>query len=159
METLPTTASGTLSLMPETKDEIKSFANILKAELLTGWESPLKTYVKIKSISMLIDTLESDPDIRAAVLAEAEKYGQKSFEFGEAKVSIKEVGVRYDYTACGCEDWTFHNNAVESHKRNLKQLEEFLKRIPEDGMADPATGEIIYPPAKKSTTSVVIELK
>lgn len=158
MNELPTTATGTLSLLPETKQQVKDFARKVKEEVLSGFADPLEFYIRWKAISAMFELVEKDADIKAAVLKEAEKHG-KSFDFHGARVTIKEAGVRYDFSQCGCADWHFHANAVESHKNNLRNVEDFLKHVPETGTADPETGEIVYPPARKSTTIVSIELK
>ena len=158
MNELPTTANGTFSLLPQTKAEVNSFFNLLKKEILGGEIDPLQFMVRFQGISELIEMIDKDQDIRRATLNEDDKYGQKTFKLHGATVQVKDVGVRYDFTQCGSADWKFKSDLIESHKANLKKLEEFLKHVPESGMVDPQTGEFIYPPARKSTTTVIIKL-
>ena len=159
MNDLPTTASGTLRMLPETKSEIASFVEAVKTEVLSGFIDPLQFEVRMKALEMAIEQIRADKEIKAAVLSEAEKYNAKTFDAFGAKLSIREVGVRYDFTKCGSTDWKFYDYAVKCQTANRKKAEEFLKALPETGMADPETGEVIYPPTKTSTTTVVIELK
>lgn len=159
MNDLPTTASGTLRLLPESKSEIASFVEAVKSEVLSGFADPLQFEVRMKALETAIEQIRADKDIKAAVLREAEKYNAKTFDAFGAKLSIREAGVRYDFSRCGSADWKFYDDAVKVHTANRKKAEEFLKALPETGMADPDTGEIIYPPVKSSTTIVAIELK
>lgn len=158
MNDLPTTASGTLNLLPQTKQEINRFVELVKSEVLTsGWISPLEFEIKLKAFETMISDLRQDPEIKAAVLKEAEKHG-KSFILNGAKCTVKEVGVKYDYSGCGSSTWSEVNDEINNAKTRLKGIETTLKALPINGLADPYTGEIIFPPAKSSTTQVVIEL-
>lgn len=107
----------------------------------------------------MVELVEKDEQIKAAVLREAEKYGAKTFELHGAKVTVKEVGVRYDFSQCGSTAWQQRKEWVDNHTASLKGIEEWLKKLPEKGGVDPDTGEALFPPVRKSTTSVSIELK
>lgn len=145
--------------MPETKEQIRHFAGMVKDEVMAGYIDPLQFYIRMKAMELLQKEIMDDPDIRAAVMKEADHYNAKTFDAFGAKITVKEVGVRYDFTQCGSADWEQRNRWANEHAEARKKIEDFLKKVPDTGMADPETGEIVYPPARKSTTSVTVELK
>jgi len=113
--------------------------------------------LKLKAMEETIKQLRSDEEIRSFVLSEAEKYG-KSFEWRGAKMSIREVGVKYDYAASGDSEWALLDAQVKELSEKKKAREKFLQAIPITGTVSPETGEMIYPPAKSSTTSIAVTL-
>lgn len=158
-DNLPTTATGTLSLMPETKAEVRTFAAKIADEVLAGYIDPLAFHVRLKALEMLLDEVMKDERVRLAVLNQADRYGAKSFDAFGAKIQVKEAGVKYDYSQCGSSEWQQRDQWVKDHTEARKNIETFLKALPDTGMADPETGEIVYPPARTSKTIVSVELK
>ena len=131
-------------------------------DLAEGTEDPVKTHYNIKCIEELIKLILSDKEYKSIVLFEAEKHG-RSFDFENAKMEIKETGVKYDFAACGDPDWDYYESQINSFKEKQKERESFLKTIRADGLNifDPLTGEsyTICPPVKTSTTTVAVNLK
>jgi hypothetical protein len=123
-----------------------------------GTEDPVMTMVKIKIIEDALDTAKKDKSVREYVLQEAEKNG-KSFEVMGARIDIAENGTKYDYSVCNDITWSDLNGQIENLKEQLKERETMLKVLPENGLADPGTGEMIYRPAKSSTRGIKITLK
>lgn len=153
------TATQILSLFNITKDERKSFAETIISAIKEGELNPLTLHLNMKKMEDTIKQIQSFPDYMSLIIDEATKYSAKSFELNNAKIEIKEVGVKYDYSVC--EDAIYLE--LEAQKKDIetkmKERAKFLQMIPDGGIADPETGGIIYRAAKSSTTSAVVTLK
>lgn len=152
------TTLAKIAQSPITYVEINNLIYDMKVELLSGDYNPLDVELQLKAMEETIKQLRSDEDIRQFVLSEAEKHG-KFFEWRGAKMSIREVGVKYDYSTSGDSEWAILDAQIKklTEKRNAR--EKFLQNIPEMGTVSPETGETIYRPAKSSTTSIAVTLK
>jgi hypothetical protein len=91
------TTTSILALFETNKEQRQSFALSLVDEIEQGNVNPLKVHLQIKCMEDIIKLLNSNTIYKKAVLEEAEKQGQKSFEYQNAKVEIKETGVKYDF--------------------------------------------------------------
>ena len=152
------TTLAKIAQSPITYVEINNLIYDMKVELLSGDYNPLDVELQLKAMEETIKQLRSDKDIRQFVLREAEKHG-KSFEWRGAKMSIREVGVKYDYSTSGDSEWAILDAQIKklTEKRNAR--EKCLQNSPEMGTVSPETGETIYRPAKSSTTSIAVTLK
>lgn len=157
------TPRSIVALFQTTKEERQSFALSLISEIESGNLDPLKVHLQVKCMEDIIKLLNSNTIYKSAVLEAAEKYGQKSFDYQNSKVEIKETGVKYDYSKCNDPEWELLEQQCLSFSEGLKQREAFLKTVPGKGLEilNGITGELvtIYPPAKSSTTSIAITLK
>jgi len=145
-------AVSTLSALPNTKDEVKAFANKLRVEILNGEVDPLLITKVKKAFEMVFDTIKDD--LRTATVEVAEKYGKGKFSVHGSEYEVKEMGVRYDYEGCG-------DPVYKKLKEDIKKREAFLKSLSEPfKYIDADTGEevTINPPIKSSTTTVQINL-
>ena len=152
------TTLAKIAQSPITYVEINNLIYDMKVELLSGEYNPLDVELQLKAMEETIKQLRSDEDIRQFVLSEAEKHG-KSFEWRGAKMSIREVGVKYDYASSGDSEWAILDARIKELTEKRKAREKFLQNIPEMGTVSPETGETIYRPAKTSTTSIAVTLK
>jgi hypothetical protein len=95
-------------------------------------------------------------------LDEAQKHG-KSFNYQTAKIDIREVGVKYDYSGCGNSELAELYEKQANINDAIKELEAYHKPLPTSGIQvlNQSTGEVEmhYPPTKTSTTSVAVTLK
>lgn len=144
--------------MPCTWDEITSFVHKVKAEILSGEYNPLAIEISLKAMEETIKCLRGDEEIRKQVLDEAAKY-EKNFEFNGVKMQVREAGVKYDYASSGDSEWAILDAQVKELTEAKKKREKFLISLPFEGVASAETGELITPPAKTSTTTIVITLK
>jgi hypothetical protein len=152
-----------LSLFETSKEQRQTFALGVVNALQEGQADPLKIHLQVKCMEDIIKLLNGNTVYKSAVLDAAGTYGQKSFDFQNSKVEIKETGVKYDFSKC--EDLAL----IELHRQQaeldakVKARETMLKTIPLKGMiiTDEETGDTytVYPPSKSSTTSVAITLK
>lgn len=151
------TAISTITIFPSNDAELKTYISTIKAEILSGSVDPLLALKQLKFVEKTIDNLLKDAELDSLFIEEVEKYGKTTDHLG-AKFSIQEVGVKYNYADCGDSEYS---ELVSSKKRlddKIKDREGFLKAVPEDGMVNPETGEMIYRATKTSTTKVVVRL-
>lgn len=144
--------------LPETKSQVENVANEIKQAVLNGEVDPLLFAAQVSAMEKLFTTLKSDTLIKDCVLAEAEKYG-KSFEKGNAKFAIKEVGVTYDFS--NCNDFEYENLSIQIAEltEKKKSRESFLKGITIDTEVFGSDGVQLLPAIKRSTTQVAVTLK
>lgn len=145
-----------------TKEERTQVVREIFNELLEGRINPMELHIRMKSIEEVVKQLTLMPAYKAIVLDDAEKHG-KSFQYHNAKVDIREVGVKYDYSGCGSEALAELYKKQNAINDAIKELEAYLKPLPKSGIQviNESTGEVEthYPPAKTSTTSVAVTLK
>ena len=156
-------ATSVLSLFETNKEQRQSFVMSVIDQIQAGNADPLKIHLQVKMMEETVKQLNANSIYKSAVLEAAEKYGEKSFQVNNAKVEIKEVGVKYDFSKC--EDTVLNDLYSQQEKISeaIKKRETMLKSVDGKGMivTDQDTGDTftVYPPAKSSTTSVAITLK
>jgi phosphosulfolactate synthase (CoM biosynthesis protein A) len=176
METqeLQLSTSEKLSLFETTKEQRTSFVNDIIESLNAGTADPLLIHLQVKAMENIIDQLTNTDEkknknfiaairYKKMLLEAAEKYSAKTFEFKNAKFSIGETGTKYDYSNCNDSVYALLKDSLETITEKIKEREEFLKKLPSAGFEafDKSTGEVVtlYPPSKKSTTSVSVSFK
>ncbi len=153
------TAISTLSQLPETKQQIETFAysleqglnngQIVASDLLRFQKAMEKVFEKIK------------PTLIENALNEISQYEKNSVIKG-SEFSIVEAGVKYDYSNCNDIEYNTLTIQLEALKSTLKDRETFLKSIKEPlQMIDETSGEVytIYPPKKTSSTTLKVTFK
>ena len=145
-----------------TKEERTQVVREIFNELLEGRINPMELHIRMKCLEEVVKQLTSMPAYKAIVLDDAEKHG-KSFQYHNAKVEVKEMGHKYDYTMSGSAELDTMYRQQEQIAAKIKELETYHKGLPSSGIQvlNPSTGEVEthYPPAKTSTTSVAVTLK
>jgi len=150
-------ALSTINLMPTTSQEVSKMFTMIKNEILSGNENPLKLEVQLKAMEELIKKLRSDNEIKDQMINEGMKYPESSFEVFGAKFTKTTVGVKYDFSECNYSEYKESLSNFEKAKADLKEKEDFLKglKIP---MAHPESGELINPPIKTGKESLSVKL-
>jgi hypothetical protein len=145
-----------------TKEERTQVVHEIFQELLNGRINPMELHIRMKCLEEAVKQLTSMPAYKAIILDDAEKHG-KSFQYHNAKVDIREVGVKYDYSMSGNAKLDELYKQQEATAEHIKVWETYHKGLPASGIQvlNPSTGEVEthYPPAKTSTTSVAVTLK
>jgi len=154
--------SGVLSLMPETKEQQNVFVEKLVADVTDGNIDPLKAEVIVCNLESVCKKYRADQRVKDAVMREAEKYHKDELQnLYNAKFQIKEVGTKYDYTGCGHPKYNTLCAQIEILQSQKKEIETELKLKSKMWVfVDAETGEVaeVFPPAKTSTTQVVVEI-
>lgn len=163
----------TLSLFDSTKEQrLQVAANVLDA-IDNGNVDIMKIHCHLKAMeeikTILTDRSEKNKHkvyadkYMDALFVEAEKYAGKSFELHNAKFTKTEVGTKYDYSKCNDPIHADLAAQLETLKEKVKEREEFLKNLPEEGLdqVNQETGEAykMYRPSKSSTSSITVSLK
>ena len=148
------TAISYLSVMPLSKEQRETFVQKVKDEILSGDENPLKIEIILKGIEETIKAIRSDADIREYVLQELAKHGKSTIIYGA------------ELTKSDRKTWNYNDTEInsitaeiEELKAKLKDREKFLQSIPEGGIIDPETGEILYRPGYTTTEVLTIKIK
>jgi hypothetical protein len=145
-----------------TKEERSQLVREIFDEVLNGRINPLELHIRLKSAEVVIKQLTGLEPYKAILLDEAEKHG-KSFNYQTAKIDIREVGVKNDYSGCGNSKLAALYNQQKAIESEIKAIETYHKGLPSTGVQvlNPETGDVEthYPPAKTSTTSVAVTLK
>jgi hypothetical protein len=145
-----------------TKEERSQLVREIFDEVLNGRINPLELHLRLKSAEEVIKQLTGLEPYKAILLDEAQKHG-KSFNYQTAKIDIREVGVKYDYSGCGNSTLNELYEKQKTINSAIFSIETYHKGLPAIGlsMVDTESGEVEthYPPAKTSTTSVAVTLK
>jgi len=133
---------------PETKTDRIEFAQDVISHILSGNVDPLEIEVFLKCLEDTIKFIRTDIRYKECIVDEVDKY-EEIFDYRGAIIS-KRHKPTYNYS---------EDRKHKELKRLIKERETFLKAIPEEGTADPETGEMIYRPSKKITDYIQIEFK
>lgn len=153
------TTINTLSILPNTKQEIESFSSKIISELESGMINPLDLLKQIKCFEKVIE--QTKDTLSKMAREEAEKYGTKNFEFKGVKIELAEVGTKYDYSKCN--DFVMAKVSEDLAKLNetKKQRETFLKSLKEPiQLVDEESGDVfqVMPPVKSSSSSLKVTI-
>lgn len=148
---------NTVSLFETTKEQRNTFAQDFIARVKNGEINPVQCHLQLKCMEEIVKTITSDAEYKSLTLDEASKHGKK-FSAYNGEFEIKEMGVKYDYSVCEDVEYNKMVQELAELDQRIKAREKFLKNIPEKGVADPENGNMIYPPAKTSTTTLTVKL-
>ena len=155
------TTTNILSLFQTNKSERQSFVTDVIERLESGEADPIKVHAQCKKMEDIVKALTGN-EIYKSVLIEAVERNGKKFNSYDAEFSVKEAGVKYDYSQCNDDQINQLQKDADDLAEVIKSRQSFLKTIPANGI-DIITldgeGVRIYPPSKTSTTVVNTILK
>jgi hypothetical protein len=146
-----------LSNWQPNKSEIERVANEMVQGIIDGNVQTEKALLTIRAIRMAMESAEDK--IKDQVIDELHRRGKEGFDVYGAKVNLKELGVKYDYTNCLDPIWNDLDAELKRVSDLKKEREAFLKSITKAmTYVDDSTGEVvtIQPPIRQSTTSYTI---
>lgn len=146
-----------VTLLHETLPAAELAANAIAA-VKGGEIDPIAAHISVSRMEKAIALYKENRDVRDITLRELAKYG-KSHAFGDCTLEEAEAGVKYDFTQCGDAKLAELYAMRRALDADIKEREAMLKTLPASGMADPETGEVIYPPARSSKTIVKTTFK
>ena len=178
---------NTLQLMTFLTANPIAIANTLKETLQSGEVDLLQAYVSLKKmdkvLKMTIDGTEGDKAMKEMFFnaVEKAKEGNKSIDIYGANLRTQATGTRYDFTECGDtvlnELYKIKAQIDESIKTREAEIKAILpaednkvlgirsKKIIQEGgipmlsYSDDEFEETIFPPIKRSGTSVICTFK
>lgn len=140
-------ALNVITLMPSTKQQQVDFSTQVINSVINGEFNALELDIHLKSIEDTIKLIRINNQVKGSVMDECDKYPTKNIELLGAKIT-RVSKATYDFS----EDSEYNelNEELTAAKGNIKQRETFLKALTKE-VADPITGELIYPPAMEYT--------
>lgn len=126
--------------------------------VVEGHVDPIAAWCNLRRIKAAIELFEKDPRVMDITLRELSKYGNRH-QFGDCTLEEAEAGVRYDFSECGDSKLVDLYALRDANAADIKAREAMLKNLPASGMADPETGEMVYPPARSAKTTIKTTFK
>lgn len=123
------------------------------AAVTEGDIDPIVAYLNISRMAKAIEIFKANARVVDIVLRERAKYPQQQ-RFGDCTLEEVEGGVRYDFSACNDARLEGLYAMRKSLDADIKEREAMLKALPASGLANPETGEILYPPVRTSKTTI-----
>ena len=151
---------NTLALFKTSKQQRESFCVDVVTKIENGEADPLKVHAFVKSMEDIVKLLNDNKQYKNLILEAAEQNGKK-FQMFNAEFSVKEVGVKYDYSQCNDPELIEWTAQIEQLNERIKAKQKFLQTVPLAGLDIVVGDEMVkvYPPSKSSTTSVAVTLK
>lgn len=133
-------------------------ANRAISAIRNGDVDPITAHINVSRMEAAIKKFKEHPDVKRITLIELAKYGSKH-SFGDCTLEEAEAGITYNYSACGDSELNELENLKNEIDIKIKARQAFLKHIPETGIADANTGEVVFPPVKSSKTIIKTTFK
>lgn len=151
---------STISVLPDNKDQVAKFTRTLKYEILANDKNPLPILVHLKCIEKAVSDVLKDEEIDYHFVKEFLLYDKnEKVVINGSELRQSEVGVKYDYNACGDPVWNDLTKQIDELTEKRKAREKFLQNIPYDkGTVDPDTGLFITRPPKSSHSKIIVRL-
>lgn len=130
-----------------------------KNDIKEGNIDPLLALSILTTYAKAIEQIKEDKEIRDICLKELSKYGRGGATINGFTFTEAEAGVKYDYSNCGSSTYAELVAQRSALDAEIKAWEQTLKGLPTSGLADPDTGEMLYPPVKSSKTIIKATIK
>lgn len=144
-------------LIQETQP-IADIVSTAVGQIKDGAVDPIVAHCNLSRMENAIKAIKGDKDVRDITLRELSKYGKRQ-AFGDVVLEETEAGVTYDYSECGDSRLVEMYSMRKALEADIKAREKMLQALPASGMADPETGEILYPPTRTSKTVIKTTFK
>ena len=146
-----------IQLLRETAP-VGELANRAISAVVDGYVDPITAWCNLRRVKAAIELFEKDTQVMDITQRELSKYG-KRHQFGDCTLEEVEAGVRYDFSECGDSKLAELYALRDANAAEIKAREAMLKALPASGMADPETGEMVYPPARSAKTTIKTTFK
>lgn len=133
-------------------------AKLVVDAVTRGDVDPLVAYENISRMEKAIELFKKSEEVRDITLRELAKYGHGRTS-SDCTIEEVEAGVKYDYSGCNCQALDDLYKMRDAVMADIKEKEKILRALPASGLTDPATGEIFYPPARSSKTTLKVTFK
>lgn len=137
---------------------VSELANRAIMAVVDGNVDPLTAHINISRMEAAIKQFKDNVQVRDITLRALSKYG-KSYQFGDCRLEEIEAGVKYDYAHCGDSKLMDMYATLATIKADIYEREAMLRALPLSGLADPESGEVIYPPSRSSKTTIKTTFK
>lgn len=142
--------------MPTSKQAIQVMANDIIQHVESGEDNPLDVFVKVKALEEALKIAKQSIEDKA--LEEAEKYGKGVFAHMGANITVRETGVKYDYTSVS--SWKSIQDKIDELKEQQKVIETMARAATSDHpYVDAESGEVCIGVPRQSKTAITISFK
>lgn len=151
-----------LSQFPTSKTEQKEMVDIMVEALKTGNENPLRIEAAMANIEAVVKEYRGNKEVKEILLDEVRKYPKSIAEIYNATFQEKEVGVKYDFSACGHIRYNELVEQIAALTEQKKQLEAEIRAHKDMFIyTDLETGESyeVNPPKRTASSQVVVTIK
>lgn len=131
-----------LNSLPETREQQKTFIHAAVEELINGDYNIMQYYVKAKLMLDTLDKINKSKRIKPLILEEAQRYNNQSLNGCTIQVVTKR---EYNFDNCNHAEYNRLKKLQAETEQSLKAIENMLKSLVSP-VADPESGELIYPP-------------
>lgn len=159
MNELPSSAIGTLRLMPSKASEVAQFSRQLIVAVQSGEVNPLELLVMLRSLEAVSELVREE--IEENILTEAGKFSEKVIERFGARIERCDTYTKYIYETSKDSEWSRMDTELRDLQHRMKEREKFLRALSNPmTVVDQDSGEIteIRPPVKKSKEGVKVYL-
>ena len=141
-----------IGTFPVRKAELQDYAALVKDGILHS-DKKCELAAVLKAMEDFFGLLRDDPDIKAAIQKEFEKYGMKTVEFADFKMTRVDRATK-DYS--GCNDQPLAK--LQQEETRIKEAIKARKTMLDNGL-DPFTGEILTRPVSVMKEYLTITLR
>lgn len=155
----PDNAIAVLDQFVTSAPGIEKFSRLVIAEVEEGRQDPLKVALYMKTLEKIVQRVnKACPEY---YLREAGKYGEKTFAFAGAEITVKDVSVRYDYSVCNHPPYQQLAKLREETERQMKDIEATLKTLksPQEMLFEGGEVATVNPPAVSRKEGIAISIK
>lgn len=145
------TALSTITVLPSTKEQRSLFVTKAVDEILDGNNNPLQIEIMLKAAQDTIEEIRKDNRVKMAVQKEADKYPEKTFEYGNFRIT-KSIRTINDFSGCDSHLDNLYAE-MEALKAQIKAREQLVLTG-----VNSETGEVFKPVKSKVTEFLKIEL-
>ena len=128
--------------------EKQSFIELFIEKMESGEHDVFELYIQIKQLESMFSELVKHDRVKQILDSEFENQEKKFNRCGFVVEKASKSTYSYENDATICE-----------LKEKIKDREKLLKAIPLSGMADPETGEMLYPPLRNVTDYIKLTNK
>ena len=119
-------ALSTLSQLPATREEQKTFANKAIEELLNGDYDLLKVWQQMTIVADTLELIKKSETLKQAVISEVQKFGKDGTEINGCKLTVSQRR-NFDFSNCNHAKYNESKAIIEDHTKEVKEIEAFLK--------------------------------
>lgn len=147
-----------LQKLPISREGVELFASQMVSDILDGRIDLKSLLYQKKIIEMTLERIFDNEEVKDMCIDAISQYGKEGAGYAGAKIEVMSRKT-WDYSNTGDSAIEELMGKQELLKKKLATRQKFLQTIPSKGIADPETGEMIYPASNTSKDYIKITLK
>ncbi|OLY92475.1 hypothetical protein SAMN05444008_102409 [Cnuella takakiae] len=149
--------SSGFNLLPINKEHLEIYIADCKNQILEGQVDFREALRRKKLMDMVLEQVFKDPEVKRHLEDEYAKHGQKKIMWHGAEISFSSRK-SYTYDQCSDSELASLEATAKEADGKLKARQKFLQNLTKP-MADPESGELIYPAAFTTTDYFTVSIK